>query len=220
MDNKTLIRHYCQQFKMNAIPRGLDQLIKEAETSSMGYLEFTTSILKTEAAYREQNDLNKRIKVARLPPSSDLTNYDHSVGNGLSKARINQLRELNWLDQLYNIILMGPSGTGKTYLAAGLCSEAVSKGYKAYFRSMEEIMNMLTMKDFARTAKGDYKRLSKANLIVIDDIMLFPVEKRRQLIYSISLISFMKKHPLSLPPTKNQHSGLKCSVMRFWPLLY
>jgi len=42
---------------------------------------------------------------------------------------------------------------------------------------MEEIINMLKMKDFTRTAKADYKRLLKANLIVIDDIMLFPVEK-------------------------------------------
>src|SRR5680860_1243365 len=88
-----------------------------------------------------------------------------------------QLRELNWLDQGYNIMLMGPSGVGKTLLASGLCSDAIDKGYKAYFRTMEDLVNMIKMRDMTRTATADYKRLSQADLIVIDDIMLFPVEK-------------------------------------------
>jgi DNA replication protein DnaC len=116
-----------------------------------------------------------------------LNTFDHSGENGLSKIRLNQLRELNWLDQVYNIMLMGPSGTGKTFLAAGLCADAVNKGYKAYFRTMEELINILKMKDFTRTAMGDYKRLSKASLIVIDDIMLFPVEKNQ----AVALFNFI-----------------------------
>src|ERR1700738_4470820 len=145
MDNKQLIRQYCRQFRMGGIQSGLDQLIKDAETNATGYLEFTAKILQAEIAYRERNDLHNRLKVARLPRSSDLSAYDHSVDNGLTKARMNQLLELNWLDQIFNIIMMGPSGTGKTYLAAGLCAQAVQKGYKAYFRTMEELINMLKM---------------------------------------------------------------------------
>jgi len=102
---------------------------------------------------------------------------------------MNQLKELNWLDQVYNDNLMGPSGTCKTYLAAGLCAEAVNKGYKAYFRTMDELITMLKMKEITRTAKGDYKRLCKADLIVIDDIMLFPVEKAT----AITLFNFINQ---------------------------
>jgi DNA replication protein DnaC len=187
MEIKHQIKQYCQQFRMNGMQHALEQIIKEAEKKSTGYLEFTASLLKAEVSYREHNDLNNRLKVARLPRSSDLQAYDQSVDNGLTKQRLNQLKELNWLDQLYNVVLMGPSGTGKTFLAAGLCAEAVNKGYKAYFRTMEEIMSMLKMKDFARTAKADYKRLCKAELIVIDDIMLFPVEKSD----AVSLFNFI-----------------------------
>ena len=100
-----------------------------------------------------------------------------------------QLRELDWLDQIYNIILMGPSGTGKTFIAAGLCADAVQKGYSAYFRTMDDIIGMLKMKDFAQSAKTDYKRLMKANLIVIDDIMLFPVEKPQ----AVALFNFINQ---------------------------
>src|SRR5580658_10709718 len=177
MDTKQQIRQYCQQFKTTGISAGLEALIREAEANGTGFLDFTLSLLKTEADLRYQNELTRRVKNAKLPRSSDLKTYDYALENGLSKIRLSQLRELNWLDQIYNIMLMGPSGTGKTFLAGGLCADAVKKGYKAYFRTMDELIQMLKMKDITRTALVEYKRLSKANLIVIDDIMLFPIEK-------------------------------------------
>lgn len=72
---------------------------------------------------------------------------------------------------------MGPSGTGKTALAAGLCMDAVKAGYKAYFRTMDDILNTLKTRDFVKSKMVEYKKLLKANLIVLDDIMLFPLEK-------------------------------------------
>jgi DNA replication protein DnaC len=189
METKQLIRSYCRQFKMGGLATSLDQMLIEAETNNIGYLEYTVNLFKAEASHREYNDIQKRLKSARLPHSHDLKTYDYSFENGLSKARLNQLRELDWLDQIYNIVLMGPSGIGKTFLAAGLCADAVQKGYKAYFRTMEEIINMLKMKDYTATAMADYKRLNKANLVVIDDIMLFPVEK----LQAVALFNFINQ---------------------------
>jgi DNA replication protein DnaC len=189
MEKKELIRSYFRQFRLGGLEQGLDQLLTEAEKNCPGYLEFTFGIFKTEALYREKNDVLKRLKSARLPHFHDLDNYDHTFENGLPKTRLNQLRELNWLDQIFNIVLMGPSGIGKTFLAAGLCADAVQKGYKAYFRTMEEIVNMLKLKDITASAMSDYKRLNKANLIVIDDIMLFPVEKQQ----AVALFNFINQ---------------------------
>lgn len=189
MEKKQLIRSYCQQFKMGGLATCLDKMLIEAETESISYIDYTINLFKAEASHREYNDLQKRLKSASLPHFHDLNNYDHTFENGLSKTRLNQLRELNWLDQIYNIVLMGPSGIGKSYLAAGLCYDAVQKGYRAYFRTMEEIINMLKMKDFTATAMAHYKRLNKANLIVIDDIMLFPVEKQQ----AVGLFNFINQ---------------------------
>jgi DNA replication protein DnaC len=177
MEKKHIINTYCRQFKMSGMMACLDQALREAETGSMSYLDFTIRLLESEALHRERKDAERRLKTARLPRSNNLNLYDYTFDNGLPKSRLTQLRELDWLDQIYNIILMGPSGTGKSYIAAGLCADAVQKGYNAYFRTMDDIISMLKMKDFTQSAKADYKRLIKANLIVIDDIMLFPVEK-------------------------------------------
>ena len=189
MEKKQQINQYCQQFKTTGISASIEKLIQEAEANGTGFMDFTLTLLKTEADLRHQNELTRQLKTARLPRYCDLDTYDCSLENGLQKTRLNQLRELNWLDQIYNIMLMGPSGTGKTFLAAGLCADAVAKGYRAYFRTMEQLINMLKMKDITRTALVEYKRLATAKLIVIDDIMLFPIEKNQ----AVSLFNFINQ---------------------------
>lgn len=189
MDKNKQITHYCKQFKTPGINAGLLQIIKGAEASGSSYLDFALQLLKAESDHRYANEVTKRRKAAQMPKNNDLSNYDHSFESGIQKVRLNQLRELTWLDQIYNIMLTGPSGTGKSFIAAGLCADALDKGYKAYFRTMEEIISMLKMKDITRTAMSEYKKLSKANLIIIDDIMLFPVEKT----LAVSLFNFVNQ---------------------------
>jgi len=186
MDKKQAIKQYCHQFKLGGIYSGIDQIVSDAEAGKIGYVDYTMNLLKTEAAHRDYNDTQKRLKTAKLPRSSDLNLFQCKNDSGLSKTRLNQLRELNWLDQVFNILLTGPSGTGKTMLAAGLCADAVKKGYKAYFRDMEDLINMFKMKDFSASAKVEYRRLSKAHLIVIDDLMSFPIEKN----HAVSFFNF------------------------------
>lgn len=189
MDTKEQITAYCRKFRTTGISNNLDVLVTAAEDQALGYREFTLQLLQAEASHRYHNDVIKRRKVARLPLHSDLNQYDHTFSNGVSKSRLNQLRELNWLDQGFNIMLMGPSGVGKTLLASGLCADAIDKGYKAYFRTMDDIVNLLKMKDMTRSAAVDYRRLLKADLIVIDDIMLFPVEKSQ----AVALFNFINQ---------------------------
>jgi len=181
MEHTEEILNYCSQLRIGGIANGFNEIVQESERKSIGYSEFTLQLLKAEVAHRQQNDIKRRRKVAGLPRMSDLNNYDHGFENGMSKTRINQLRELNWLDQGFNLMLMGPSGVGKTLLAGGLCADAIEKGYKAYFRNMEELVNILKLKEVTRSALTDYKRLTKADLIIIDDIMLFPMEKPQAL---------------------------------------
>jgi len=181
MEHTEEILTYCRQLRIGGIADRFNEIVEESERNSIGYLEFTLQLLRAEAAHRQQNDIKRRRKLAGLPRNSELGLYDHSFENGMSRTRINQLRELNWLDQGYNLMLMGPSGVGKTMLAGGLCADAIEKGYKAYFRTMGELVNILKLKEVTRSALTDYKRLTKADLIIIDDIMLFPMEKNQAL---------------------------------------
>jgi DNA replication protein DnaC len=178
MTKTEVIKNHCKQLNLSAILSGLDELIIDAENSKISYLELVKNLFETEVKHRMARDKERRTRQARLPLSYNLDLYDYDFDNGLEKQQLNQLRELNWLEKNFNIILMGPSGTSKTYIAAGLCFDAVDMGYRAYFKSMEELIHVLKMKDITRTAAAEYKRIMKSHLLVIDDIMMFPVTQQ------------------------------------------
>lgn len=189
MEKMNVIKNYCKQFNLGGLALEVENIITSAQSKQMSYLDLSVLMMQAEAKYRELKSLERNLKVAGLPIKHNLEHYDFTIDNGMSKTQLNQLKELSWLDQIYNIILMGPSGTGKTYISAGLCYHAVHNGYKAYFRTMESLMNTLKMKDITRTALSDYNRLCKANLLVIDDIMLFPIDKPN----AVNLFNFINQ---------------------------
>jgi DNA replication protein DnaC len=182
-----IIMDYASQLKLSGIHDTLEEIITDANQQKSSYADFALNLLKLEVDHRSKRDLERRQKTAWLPLNHDLEGYDYDFTNGVSRQQINQLRECMWLEQNYNLVLLGPSGVGKTYLAAGLCSDALKKGYKAYFRTMEQIMEMLKLKDITRSAGLEYKRLLKAHLLVIDDIMLFALDKQQ----AVALFNFI-----------------------------
>lgn len=177
MSKTALIKEHCKKLKLAAIPEHLDSVLMEAENNQLSYSELIKNLMEKEINHRKARDLERRTKQARLPLSYNLNLYDHSFNNGLEKQQLNQLRELHWLEQNFNIVLMGPSGTGKTYIGAGLCFDAIEQGYRAYFKPMEDLLKVLKMKDITRKAATEYKRILKAHLLVIDDVMMLPVEQ-------------------------------------------
>ena len=188
METKTeVLRDYASQLKLSAIQDQAEELIRKASEEKCSYLDFSLSLLETEINQRRQRDLERRIKAAKLPVSHDLDQYDYSFMNGISKQQLSQLRECQWLEQNFNVVLMGPSGIGKTLIAAGLCYDALKIGYKAYFRTMEQINEILIMKDITRSALIEYNKLLKAHLMVIDDIMMFALEKKQ----AVQLFNFI-----------------------------
>ena len=178
MTKTEIIKNYCKQLKLASLSNEIDNIIIDAKKNKISYEEFVKNIMEKEVKHREEKDKDRRTKYARLPLSYNLSLYDFSFSSGIEKRQLNQLRELSWLEQNFNIILMGPSGTGKTYIAAGLCFDAVQQGYRAYFKSMEDLIHILKMKDITRSAGAEYKRIIKSHLLVIDDIMMFPVTQQ------------------------------------------
>lgn len=177
MENKETLQAYAKELRLYNLTANLDKMVHEAQQSKPSYLEFITRIFAREVECRRKRDFDRRLSAAHLPARHDLDDFDYNFSTGINKQQMKELRELLWLEQSYNIILMGPSGTGKTYIAAGLVYEAVKNGQKAYMMTMEELVTIIKMKELSPSAMTAYNKLLKANLVAIDDIMLFPVKK-------------------------------------------
>lgn len=171
------IKELCTRLRLYAMPRLVDNEAHSAREQDKTYTEFLRDLLTREVQERDSKDFQRRLRAAALPARHDLDLFDHNYSQGMTAPRLRELRQLGWLEQNYNIILMGPSGTGKTFMASGLVYEAVRQGYKAYLVTMEDVVNTIKMKSVMPSAMAAYNRLLKADLVAIDDIMLFPVRK-------------------------------------------
>jgi len=177
MEQINQIKQYADKLRLTKLRNKAESIIHQAQINKPSYLEFVQHLLEAEVLQRQENDYQRRLKLAHIPVSHNLDQYDFNFANGLTKPQLHQLRELLWLEQNYNVILMGPSGTGKTYLAAGLTYQAIKSGYRAYFMTMEEIITIIKMKEMVSSALSTYNRLLKSHLLAIDDIMLLPIKK-------------------------------------------
>lgn len=171
------IKSFADMLRLTKMKNAPEEIIHQAQLEKPSYSEFVLMLLQREVKHRKKTDLDRRMKLARLPKDHNLDKYDFNMSNSITKVELKQLRELMWLEQNYNLILMGPSGTGKTYIAAGLVSDAVNSGHKAYFITMEELVTVLKMKEMTSSSLNTYNRLVKAHLVAIDDIMMFPIKK-------------------------------------------
>lgn len=85
---------------------------------------------------------------------------------------------MNWLEQQYNLILLGPPGVGKTHLAIGMGLEAIEQGYQVMFLPMGELMTILKTSEYTRKSQLALGRIKKADLIIIDDLMYMAMDQR------------------------------------------
>ncbi len=177
MEKIEIIRSQARRLRLSSLTMNVSEVLLKAQRNTPSYDDFLSDVLQTEIDGRDEKQTAIRMRLAKLPVAHNLDLYDQSITNGLSLIQLKQLRELHWLEDSYNILLAGPSGVGKTFIAAGLCHDAVRRGYRGVFRSMESIIGTLKRKDISSVARKEYKTLTEAQVIVIDDIMNVTVDR-------------------------------------------
>src|SRR5699024_8763956 len=87
------------------------------------------------------------------------------------------LAELIWIEQLYNLILLGPPGVRKTHLAIGLGMKAIYSRYKVIITTMGEIVQTLKTEEITRKSQTRMKRIRNADLVIINDLMFIEMNQ-------------------------------------------
>ena len=178
--NKTVkdLQNHFRQLRLSETAEELPKLLREAEKESWTYLEFLEAITSFELGKRESKSIERRIKWARFPYIKTLQEYQVEEQTALTSRQLTQLQEFSWLEQQYNLILLGPPGVGKTFLAIGLGLEAIHKGFQVYFVTMGELIQLLKTQEFAHKSQVQVKRLQASDLVIIDDLMYMAMDQR------------------------------------------
>jgi DNA replication protein DnaC len=134
------------------------------------YPQYLTALSELEVTARYQKRVQRHLKEAKLPPGKTLVNFDFKAVS-INAAQIKALAEnTSWIKQAENLIIFGPSGVGKTHIAAAISSSLIAQGIRVLFMSTTTLVQQLQL------AKVNYKlpealvKLSRYPLLVLDDI--------------------------------------------------
>lgn len=172
------LQEYFRQVRMTETANELPVILRNAEKMSWTYQEFLQELLMYELKRRDEKNIERRLKWAKFPYHKKLDEFHIEEQRSLSTRQLNQLRELNWLDQQYNLILLGPQGAGKTHISIGLGIEAIQKGYKVTFSTMGELVHLLKTEEYIKKSQSQLKRIRESDLVIIDDLMYMAIDQQ------------------------------------------
>lgn len=172
------LQEQFRHLRMTETANELPTLLRNAEMKSWTYQEFLHEILQYEQKRREQKNIEKRLRFAKFPYDKRLQEFNIDEQKSLSIRQLNQLKEFNWLEEQYNIIFLGPPGSGKTHLSIGLGIEAIHKGFKVAFSTMGELVQLLKTEEYIRKSQVQLKRIKESDLVIIDDLMYMAMDQR------------------------------------------
>ena len=175
MDKIQEIKGYASSLGLTHTRDDLETIIHEAEKAQSSYVEFIQDVLGGEIKYRQNKAKEKRIKEAGFPYKKYLKDFDLNFCQSITRKQLNQLSELTWVDGIYNLILSGPPGVGKTHLAIALAYHACEEGYKVSYTSMQSLMQVLRTCEVDRRSRTKMNRILKSNLLVVDEVGYLPI---------------------------------------------
>jgi DNA replication protein DnaC len=173
-----------EQLRLWGMLHALNDQIRLPECQSLSFEERLGLLVDREVAERQSRRLALSLKRARLREAASPENVDFKQHRGLDRAQFMALVSCQWIKDRDNLLLTGPTGVGKTYLACALAQKACREGYSVHYTRTTRLMGDLGI---AR-ADGTYARrlaaLARTDLLVLDDWGITPLtsEHRRDLL--------------------------------------
>ncbi len=149
----------------------LQDQIADPASSERAFLNRLYDLLDSEIRRRDENALQKRIKEAHLKmPQACPSEIDFTLPRGLNKGQIQTLTACDWIRAHQNVIITGPTGVGKTFIANALCNAALQQNFKCKVVRVPRLLKkMLSAHDLVNGFEKELRDMRKYSLVVLDD---------------------------------------------------
>ena len=155
--------------KLNGMADAYDEQRQQSEMGDLTFEERLGMLVDRQWIWREDRAVKTRLRNAKFKLPAFIEDVDYRTSRGLKRAQINQLQNSEWVGYHQNVILTGPTGTGKTFLACALGHKGCRDGYRVRYYVAAKLFRELKHSH----ADGSYTRLSgklvKTDLLIIDD---------------------------------------------------
>lgn len=166
---------YLTKLRLSGILQTLETRSRQAIEGHWSYTEFLSRLLEDEVERRAQKQLTLRVRRSTANSTKTLETYDFSFNPTVNRQHLLQLASCEFVRQHRNVLICGPTGTGKTHLAQALVHEACRQGFDALFVSVTKMLQHI----HGGRADGTYERrlqtYLRPDLLVLDDFGLKPL---------------------------------------------
>src|SRR5690349_16379575 len=129
-------RNLMVEMKMFGMMEIFENAVNEATRDQTSYAEFLDVLLQAEADYRAERKTRNRIKAARFTLRPTFEDFDFTASRSISKAQIKEIYSLGWLQDGRPLLLIGPTGVGKTFIAQATGLHACSCGKSVLYMTV------------------------------------------------------------------------------------
>jgi DNA replication protein DnaC len=166
-------KNMMSELKLSGLLKTVDLRLQEALQQNWGHIDLLSSLIMDEKMYRDNLAIQKRLKNASFRTNACFENLDYTAKRNISKSLVKDLMQLEFIKQSpRNIIIVGPTGVGKTFLATALGHHACRHGYSSLFYGITVLSEKLMMSRANGTYLRFREKLIRADLLIIDDIGL------------------------------------------------
>ena len=197
--------------KLSGMAEGLRQQLGSPEHVRLAFDDRLGLLVDAEWIAREQRKLAKRLRAAKLRYPASIEDVDFKHPRGLDRQQVLSLSNGGFVQSRHNLVITGPTGVGKSYLACAFVERACRLGYKASYVRLPRLLQQLAVGRGDGSYARVLDRLARLDLLAIDDWLLAPLRdtERRDLVEVIEDRSERVSTLIaSQLPTKDWHASI------------
>ncbi|MGB0848987.1 MAG: IS21-like element helper ATPase IstB [Thiolinea sp.] len=162
--------NYLHELKLPGMVQALQQQLEHAGTyDGLAFTERLTLLLEQESVWRLQRKQERLLRQARFKLQACVQDIDYQHPRHLDKSQVAQLAQCEWIRRAQNLLITGPCGSGKTYLACALGHQACIKSYSVRYFRLSRLLLLLQQAKADGSYHKQLQQLAKIQLLIIDD---------------------------------------------------
>jgi DNA replication protein DnaC len=168
------------RLKLHGMAAALSEQLIQSTAQGLSFEERLALLVDREITYRDNRRLSRLLQLAQLKQHACVEDIDLRSRRGLDRAQLASLASCDWLRSAHNLIVHGPTGSGKTFLACALAHQACRHGLSALYLRAPRLFEELNLCHADGSFRKRLAAIAKVNLIVIDDFAIAPIGPRER----------------------------------------